>query len=145
MKKGIMLGVICIGLLVSGCATKGQTGALVGTGVGAGAGYLIGGGTGALIGAGVGAVGGGLIGSSLDQRDQDNLQRQSSSTYKRADNGEQLSINDVIAMSNAGISDSKIIELLQKTNSRYVLSTNQIDFLRREGVSERVINYMMQT
>ena len=145
MKKKVVIGLMCTGLLVSGCATKGQTGALVGSGVGAGAGYLIGGGTGALIGAGVGAVGGGLIGSSLDSRDQENLQRQSRSTYNRVDNGEQLSINDVVALSNAGISDSKIIELLQKTNSRYVLSTNQIDFLRREGVSERVINYMMQT
>lgn len=145
MKRTLLLAAVGTGLLLTGCATKGQTGALVGAGVGAGGGYLIGGGTGAVIGAGVGAVSGGLIGSSLDQRDQENLRSESPSTYKRVDSGEQLSINDVIALSNAGVSESKIIDLLQKTNSRYVLNTNQIDAMRRAGVSERVINYMMQT
>ena len=55
-------------LLVPGCATKAQTGAAVGTGVGALAGQAIGGDTkSTLIGAGVGAVGGYIIGNEMDK------------------------------------------------------------------------------
>lgn len=65
--------VICTALLamtVSGCATKAQTGALVGTGagaaVGAGLGQAIGrSGSATLIGAAAGAVAGGLIGAAV--------------------------------------------------------------------------------
>jgi hypothetical protein len=82
--KGMrILGVIVILCLllsvVSGCATKGQTGALTG----AGAGALIGGlansggswGATALIGAGVGAGIGYLIGNEQDKKDAENRQK----------------------------------------------------------------------
>lgn len=137
------ISILMISLALGGCATKAQTGALVGAGVGAGA--LIGGGTGAVVGGAVGAVAGGLIGASLDESDQENLHKRSRSTYNKVDRGEQLDVDDIIALSQAGISDKKIIELIDKTNSHYYLTSYQVDRMRRAGVSERVINHMAQT
>jgi len=52
-----------------GCETDAQTGGLLGAGIGAAAGQVIGGSTeGTLIGAGVGAVGGYIIGNESDKK-----------------------------------------------------------------------------
>jgi len=59
--------------LCAGCATKGQSGALIGAGGGAAAGQWIGKDTkGTLIGAGVGAVAGYMIGNEMDKADDRN-------------------------------------------------------------------------
>ncbi len=131
--------------LCTGCQSKAGTGALVGGGLGAGAGALIGGGQGALIGGAIGVIGGGLIGAALDEQDAENLQRESPRTYHRVDNGEELSVNDIISLHRAHVSDAKIIELIDKTGSSYRLNTYQIDRLKKAGVSDTVINYMMNT
>jgi outer membrane lipoprotein SlyB len=56
-------------LLISGCESDAQTGALIGAGIGALAGQAIGGDTeGTLIGAGVGAGGGYIIGNEQDKK-----------------------------------------------------------------------------
>ncbi|MGD8786974.1 MAG: glycine zipper domain-containing protein [Phycisphaerales bacterium] len=73
VKKLIMvLMVISVSLglvLVGGCESDAQTGALIGAGVGAVAGQAIGGDTeGTLIGAGAGAVGGYIIGNEGDKK-----------------------------------------------------------------------------
>ena len=132
-------------IIGSGCQTKAQTGALTGAALGIGTGALIGGGEGALIGGAVGAIGGGLIGASLDEQDRQNLRRENSRTYRRVENGEQLSVNDIISLHKAGISDSKIIDLIDKTGSQYELNTYSIDRLKKAGVSDTVINYMLNT
>ena len=75
MAKGfviiLMVVAVSLGLVfAAGCESDAQTGALIGTAIGAGAGQAIGGDTEAtLIGAGVGAVGGYIIGN---ERDKDN-------------------------------------------------------------------------
>ncbi len=60
---------VSLGLLfAAGCESDAQTGALIGTAIGAGAGQAIGGDTeSTLIGAGVGAVGGYIIGNEQDK------------------------------------------------------------------------------
>jgi len=74
MVKGllIILIVAAVGLglvFVAGCESDAQTGALIGTVIGAGAGQVIGGDTEAtLIGAGAGAVGGYIIGNEQDKK-----------------------------------------------------------------------------
>ena len=74
MVKGllIILIVVAVGLglvFVAGCESDAQTGALIGTVIGAGAGQAIGGDTEAtLIGAGAGAVGGYIIGNESDKK-----------------------------------------------------------------------------
>ncbi len=68
----IILMVVVVGLglaFVSGCESDAQTGALIGTGIGAIAGQAIGGDTeSTLIGAGVGAIGGYIIGNESDKK-----------------------------------------------------------------------------
>ena len=68
----IILMVVVVGLglaFVAGCESDAQTGALIGTGIGALAGQAIGGDTeSTLIGAGVGAVGGYIIGNESDKK-----------------------------------------------------------------------------
>jgi gas vesicle protein len=100
---------------------------------------------GVLIGGAVGAVGGALIGASLDSSDRDNVQRESPQTMRKIDRREQLSMRDIEKMSQAGISDDKIIGTIQSTGSVYRLSTSDIQELKDNGVHQRVIDYMLQT
>lgn len=148
MKTRAMCSILAIGigsLCVSGCESKAGTGALAGGATGAVVGGVVGGGAGAAIGAGAGALAGGIIGAVLDSQDQKNLQNQSPKTAQRIDNGQQLTVADIIALHDAGISDDKIIELMKKTNSHYYLKMSDVDKLQRAGVSNSVINYMMRT
>ena len=56
-------------IFIAGCESDAQTGALIGTAIGAGVGQAIGGDTEAtLIGAGVGAAGGYMIGNEQDKK-----------------------------------------------------------------------------
>jgi len=66
----LMVVAVSLGLaLVAGCESDAQTGALIGTGIGAIAGQAIGGDTeSTLIGAGAGAVGGYIIGNESDKK-----------------------------------------------------------------------------
>ena len=132
-------------LILTGCETRTQSGALIGGGSGAIIGGAVGGGQGALIGGAVGVIGGAMIGSALDDADRQRVAEQSPRTLNRVDNGEELSIHDIIALHSSGVSDEKIIELIQKTNSHYTLNTYKIQRMKEAGVSDRVINYMMST
>lgn len=60
---------VCAGLFfIAGCESDAQTGALIGTGVGAAAGQVIGHDTkSTVIGAGIGAAGGYIIGNESDK------------------------------------------------------------------------------
>ena len=100
---------------------------------------------GALIGGAIGAGAGALIGASLDAQDREMMQQNSPRTVQRIDRGEQLSIDDIKEMSKNGLSDNVIIGQIQSTDSVYFLSTNQIIDLKNSGVSQRVIDYMIQT
>jgi len=141
IKKSSILVLAVGAALVTGCESKTGTGLLVGGASGAALGGIIGGGEGALIGGAAGVIAGGLIGSVLDNEDQKNVRERSPQTYRRIENGERLSVNDIINLS--VLNDDKVIELIQKTGSSYTLNTYQIDKMRQSGVSERVINYMM--
>lgn len=133
-------------LILCSCESKAGTGALVGAGVGAGTGALISPTpAGVLIGAGVGAATGAAIGAALDSSDRDHIQKESPSTMHKIDRNEQLSINDIKKMSEAGISDDKIIGTIHSTGSVFYLSSHDIDSLKKAGVSQRVIDYMIQT
>jgi outer membrane lipoprotein SlyB len=124
------------------CQSNAGTGALVGGALGAGTGALIAGGHGALIGGAVGVVGGALVGHMLDESERNRVEDNNPRTLQHIDNGEQLTVNDIITLHKSGISDKKIMELIQKTNSKYQLSTETIHRLERAGVSDTVIHYM---
>lgn len=73
-----VLGIAASALVLMGCQTRAQEGALVGGGLGAGAGAIIGStsghaGGGALIGGAVGAVSGAIIGDQVDRRNRNQV------------------------------------------------------------------------
>jgi outer membrane lipoprotein SlyB len=145
MKTSLLTAAAVLAVLTS-CETKTQSGALGGAAVGALAGGLIGGNaTGALIGGAIGAAGGALIGYALDQQDREIMQRNSPRTLSRIDNGEQLSLDDVKQMSRNGLSDQVIINQIKATQSSFYLSSQQIIDLKKAGVSDHVINFMIRT
>ena len=145
MKRFLILGAATFSMILAGCETKTGTGALAGGGLGAIAGGAAGGGKGALIGGAVGAVAGGLVGASLDEQDRKVMQRTSPRTVDRMDRREPLTVNDVIKLSQGGVSDESIIRYLQQTGSTYNLSQAQIRRLQDAGVSQRVVNYMVDS
>ena len=130
-------------LLLTSCSTNAGTGLIAGSIVGAGAGALAGSGKGAWIGAAVGLVSGGLIGAALDTQDRKVMERSSPRTVDRMDRSEPLTINDVIKLSQAGVSDDTILGYMKDTASTYSLSQAQMRRLQDAGVSQRVINFMI--
>jgi len=125
------------------------SGALVGGGAGAVTGAAIGGerhgGEDALIGAAVGALAGGLIGNSMDRQQQERLRQQAPQTYARVDQGQPLSVADVKALAAAGISDNVIISQIRNSHTVYHLGAADIIDLRNAGVSNPVIDFMINT
>lgn len=144
MKKLLWL-LTLISLVTVGCSSKKGTGALIGGAVGAGTGALIHKGPGAIVGGAIGIVGGALIGASLDDQDRKVMERTSPRTVERMDRAEPLTISDVIRLSQGGVTDETIVRYIQGTRTSYNLSQAQVQRLQNAGVSQRVINYMVDT
>ena len=145
-----------VALLLTGCETpygtpdRTGTGALAGGGIGAASGALIGAasgraGEGALIGGALGAITGGLIGHSMDMEEQARLREEAPQTYVRVEQGQPLSAADVKALSQARISDDVIISQIRNSHTVYHLSAADIIDLHNAGVSQPVINFMINT
>ncbi len=139
---------------MTGCETpygtpdRTGTGALAGGAIGAFSGAVIGGrhaGEGALIGGAIGAITGGLIGHSMDQEERERLRAEAPQTYVRFEQGQPLAVADVKAMVSAHVGDNVIISQIQSTRSVYHLSAADIIDLHDAGVSETVIQYMVNT
>lgn len=136
----VFVGMVFVGVL-SGCETMGENtkrGAMGGAVLGSIAGGVIGhqsgsGIQGAAIGAGIGALTGGIIGDKIDARSKDQI----------LVSGEKLGMSDVIVLAKAGLSDEAIINKINTTGSVYTLSVEEIEALRKEGVSSRVVNHML--
>jgi len=148
------LSVLTAVIVLTGCETpygtpdRTGTGALAGAGIGAFSGAVLGGrhaGEGALIGGAVGAITGGLIGHSLDQQEQERLRVQAPVTYTRVEQGQPLAVADIKAMVSSQVGDEVIISQIQNTHSIYHLSAADIIDLKNAGVSEKLIQYMINT
>ena len=63
----------------------------------------------------------------------------------RVETREKVGISDIIILSKAGVSEAVIIEKIARTGSVFDLSVQEVEALRREGVSRRVINHMLDT
>jgi hypothetical protein len=131
---GVVLATIC------GCSSMNHTerGALAGGVLGGAAGTVIGGlsghpGAGAAIGAGTGAVLGGLVGNEEDRQDR----RAAAWAARNA-----ISINDVVQMSQRRVGDDLIINQINTSSTAFNLTSNDVIYLREQGVSERVIGAM---
>src|SRR5579859_362581 len=153
------VGIVVLGttLVLSGCYTpEGRpdntaTGALVGGGIGAGTGALIGNAShhntaaGAAIGGAVGLITGALIGNSIDQQQRERIREQAPETWQRVEQGQPLGVADVKALARAGVSDEVIISQIRNSHTAYHLSTADIIDLKDAGVSEKVIDFMINT
>lgn len=131
-------------LVLCGCQnsqTKAPEGAVVGGLLGAAAGAGIGSlsghaGAGAGIGAAVGAISGGLIGGQMEKKPQEGA---SGGTDP---NATQMSSLQIIELSKQGTPDNVIIDRIKKSNSKFNLSNEDIEYLQNQGVSEKVIAAM---
>ncbi|MEI8290033.1 MAG: YXWGXW repeat-containing protein [Verrucomicrobiota bacterium] len=151
----LVLSVASLAVLLSGCVNPDGSqnntgsGALIGGAFGALTGAAIGGrhhgGQDALIGAAAGALAGGLIGNAADREQAARLRAQAPQTYTRVDQGAPLSIADVKALAKAGISEDVIINQIHNSRTIFHLSAADIIDLRDAGVSNKVVNYMIDT
>jgi outer membrane lipoprotein SlyB len=148
----LTLALAASAVVLTGCVNPDGTQNNTGSGalIGAGSGALIGGangrgGGGALIGAAVGALAGGLIGNAIDQDQQARLRAQSPQTYVRVDQGQPLGVADVKALAAAGVGDNVIISQIRNSHTVYHLSAADIIDLRDSGVSNPVIDFMINT
>ena len=85
------------------------------------------------------------MGAALDEQDRKVMERTSPRTVDRMDRSEPLTVNDIIKLSQGGVSDDSIIRYMQRTQTTYNLSQAQIRRLQDAGVSQRVINYMIDS
>lgn len=131
-------------LLVSsaGCSAMNNTerGLLGGAALGTGAGALIGRGhPGAMLAGGViGTMVGGIAGSEQDRRED----RRAAIAHANAQSARQMSLNEVVQMAQQGQSDSVILGQIDATNSLFQLTTDDINYLHQQRVSDNVIRYM---
>lgn len=143
MHKRLLFVFLALALVAAGCqgmGPKATTGAVVGGGVGAVAGGVIGhqmgsGIGGAAIGATVGAIAGGLLGNEWDKADQKAVEN----------NPNHLTLASIVNMAKQGMPDDAIISEIKRTNSTYELSSEIIDYLKKNKVSNKVIDYMLST
>lgn len=151
----LSLTVATAAVLLTGCQypngepNNTASGALIGGAMGAIAGAAIGGprngGAGALIGAAAGALTGSAIGNSMDQEQAVELRAQAPQTYVRVQQGQPLSVSDIKALAAANVGDDIIINQICNSHTVYHLSTSDIIDLHNSGVSENVINFMINT
>jgi outer membrane lipoprotein SlyB len=154
-QHSLVLALAGSAFLLSGCVNPDGsqnntgTGALIGGAFGALTGAAIGGhrhgGEDALLGAAAGALAGGLIGNSADREQEARLKAQAPQTYVKVDQGQPLAIADVKAMAKAGISEDVIINQINNSRTVYHLSAADIIDLRDAGVTDKVVNYMIDT
>jgi hypothetical protein len=154
-------------LTLTGCenlpGSKGSQGAVIGGVSGAAIGAAVGGekhrALGAILGGALGAGGGYVIGANSDKitgRDKSGAEtasqqsQTSPATAQQAMNASTADVNndgfvtldEVVAMKDAGFTDEKMLERLRATNQVFDLTAEQQRYLRDRGVSQNVVTQM---
>jgi hypothetical protein len=93
----------------------------------------------------IGGTRGAIVGIALDASDRKALDQESPRTTRKIDGAELLSTTDIKKMTKAGLSDDVTIGQIDATRSIFHLSSADIIDLKKAGVSQRVINHMIQT
>ncbi len=136
MRYSCMGAVLVAALVLSGCAenkTRVGEGAGVGGVLGAGVGAIMGYQSGhpyqgALIGGAVGTAGGAAVGSQIKK--------------PVAQDTAPLTMARVVELTKQGVSSDDIITRIKATNSKYSLTAEDVTYLNKQGVSQRVIEAM---
>jgi outer membrane lipoprotein SlyB len=144
------LGAAALTAASTGCRSPyyADRGALFGGLTGAGVGALVGdaagnAGAGAVIGTAVGALTGAAVGDNIDA----DLARSRAEIEARMGRQMQGAVTptDVIAMTQAGLSDDVIVTHIRANGVAQPLAVNDLIGLRNTGVRDSVINAMQQT
>jgi hypothetical protein len=166
MRKTLQTGVATISILaITGCAnmpgSDEQQGAVIGGASGAAVGAAV---TknralGAVIGGAVGAAGGYVIGKNMDKikgedsREAEEAARRSAenpATVQDVRNAATADVNndgfvtldEVVAMEQAGLTDEEMIQRLRATNQVFELTEEQKRYLTERGVSQTVVDQL---
>ena len=85
--------------------------------------------------------------SDQQKADYDSVQRAgvSSAIYDKMVHGDPLSLYDIKSLSRSGVSDAVIIRYIRDRGTVYTLSSDDVSSLRKAGVSQSVVDYMLQT
>ena len=148
MKKPIFLLFLLPWVLtLSACETN-QTRVAEGAGIGgltgAAAGGIIGNqmrghaGEGVLIGGALGAASGAAIGSQINKPRPAAYSQPAYSSQSTTG----LSMREIVELTRERVSSEEIIAKIRATRSHYALTSDDIAYLKREGVSQRVIETM---
>ncbi|MEX0961955.1 MAG: hypothetical protein WDZ28_03765 [Simkaniaceae bacterium] len=81
--------------------------------------------------------------ASFDSRERQQIQLKNPEIIQKIDCRQELSIEDIKTLNRLKIHEKTIIHLIAKTNSRYNLTTAQVIELKNDGVSQRVIDFMI--
>ncbi|HEV3272098.1 MAG TPA: hypothetical protein VGZ93_07950 [Candidatus Methylacidiphilales bacterium] len=65
--------------------------------------------------------------------------------YDKMVHGDPLSVSDIAALGQAHVNDGIIIRYIRDHGTIYYLAPPDIDYLQKSGVSQSVIDYMVQT
>jgi outer membrane lipoprotein SlyB len=135
-------------LLAAGCNSpyRSDQGALIGGLSGAGVGAIVGNavgntGAGAAIGAGVGALSGAAVGGSLDEIEARNRAEIEARLGRPTPVGA-VTINDVVAMTRAGVSEEVMVTHVQSRGMAAPLQAGDLIVLQQQGISPRVVQAM---
>ncbi|MCS7167110.1 MAG: glycine zipper domain-containing protein [Gemmatales bacterium] len=144
-------GVLTAALLLSGCATHTGTGAALGGLLGSMAGLAVGSATGhpeggAIVGAALGSVTGAAIGSSLDEQERRNEARiaAAEARWHTQVAAQQNLLRDIVTMTQHGVSEETILAHVRAVGLPARLTSEQIIYLKNQGVSERVVQEMLR-
>jgi hypothetical protein len=162
----LLVGTMMIGALPA-CedlpGTRKEQGAVIGGVTGAAAGAVVAGEgnrlLGALLGGALGAAGGYIIGAEsqkVKDRDRDSALKSSqaaqqhpataadvrSSSTADLNNDGFVTLDEVVAMKSANLSDNEIVDRLRATNQIFDLNADQERYLVDHGVSQNVIDQM---
>lgn len=150
MRSGFLLLAALLALAGSGCRSPyhQDQGALFGGLTGAGVGALVGSatghtGAGAAIGAGVGALTGSAVGASLDDIEARNRAEIEARLGRPVAAGA-VSIDEVVAMTQAGVNEEVIATHVRSHGLARPLQTNDLIYLQNCHVSARVIRAMQE-
>jgi hypothetical protein len=85
--------------------------------------------------------------SEQQKADYASVQRSgaSSAVYDKMVHGDPLSLYDIKALSRAGVSDAVTLRYLRDHGTTYYLNSDDVTGLRKAGVSQSIVDYMLQT
>jgi hypothetical protein len=69
----------------------------------------------------------------------------SSAVYDKMVHGDDLSLYDIKALTRAHVSDGVILRYLRDQETVYFLNSDDVAGLRKAGVSQSIVDYMLQT